>query len=108
MSVDLRGLQTGVTQQLLDHTQIGAPVEQMCSESVPKGMGVGRHRRPAVEDPANVAWAQTVAPLVEKDGLSWAVLPLEGGPGPGGKTMKLVLPPVAPTTTTRFRLRPAR
>ena len=44
MSVDLRGLQAGVTQQFLHHTQVGAPVEEMGGEAVAEGVGVGRDR----------------------------------------------------------------
>ena len=44
MSVDLRGLQAGVTQQFLHHPQVGAPVEEVGGEAVAEGVGVGRDR----------------------------------------------------------------
>ena len=59
MSVDLGGLQTGVTEQFLDDTQVGTAVEQVGGEAVAEGVGVGRNRGPAVEMPPDVAGAQS-------------------------------------------------
>ena len=44
MSVDLCGLQTGVTQQFLHHPEVGTPVEEVGGEAVAEGVGVGGHR----------------------------------------------------------------
>ena len=44
MSVDLRRLQAGVTQQFLHHSQIGSAVEEMGGEAVTEGVRVGRDR----------------------------------------------------------------
>ena len=60
MSVDLRGLQAGVPEQLLDNPQVGATVEQVGGEAVAQGVGMGGHRRPAVEDPPHVTWPETL------------------------------------------------
>ena len=40
MSVDLRGLQAGVPEQFLDHSQIGTIVQQMSGEAVTERVGV--------------------------------------------------------------------
>ena len=48
MSVDLCGLQAGVSQQLLHHPQVGPPVQEVGGEAVAEGVGVGGARRPAV------------------------------------------------------------
>src|SRR5579872_5815241 len=55
MSVDLRGLQTGVSQELLDNSQVRAPVEQVRGEAVAQGVRMGGGRRPPVEDAPDVA-----------------------------------------------------
>ena len=68
MSVDLRGLQTGVAQQLLDHTQVGASIQQVGGEAVAQGMGVGGHRRAPIEDPPDVTGADPAAPAIEEEG----------------------------------------
>ena len=44
MSVDLRGLQTGVTKQFLYHPEVGTTVQQVGGEAVAEGVGVGRYR----------------------------------------------------------------
>ncbi len=61
MSVDLGGLETGVTKQLLDDPEVGAPVEKMGSEGVAESMGVRGHHRPAIEDAPDVAGAEPLA-----------------------------------------------
>ena len=67
MSVDLRGLQTGVAQQFLDDPQVGAPVEQVGGEAVAQGVGVGGHRRAAVQEPPDVPGPEPRAPAVEEE-----------------------------------------
>src|SRR5664279_5802208 len=67
MSVDLRGLQAGMTQQFLHHSEVRAPVQQMGGEAVAEGVGVGRDRRPAVEDPPDVTGSQAVSPPVVEE-----------------------------------------
>jgi hypothetical protein len=66
MSVDLRGLQAGVTEQFLHHPQVGTPVQQVGGEAVAEGVGVGRDRRSTVQDPSHVAGPEPVLPTVEK------------------------------------------
>ena len=41
VSVDLRRLKTGVTEQLLHDPKVGAPVEEMRREGVPERVGMG-------------------------------------------------------------------
>ena len=79
MSVDLCGLQAGVTQQFLHHPQVGAPVQQVGGEAVAEGVGVGGDRRPPVEEPPDVPGAEPLAPPVVEQGSGWAAL---GGPWP--------------------------
>ena len=55
MSVDLRGLQACMPQQLLNSSQVGSAIEQMRGEAVPEGMGMGWRRRPPVEHTPHVA-----------------------------------------------------
>ena len=66
MSVDLRGLQAGVTQQFLHHPEIGATVQEVGGEAVAEGVGVGRDRRSTVQDPSHVAGPEAVLPTVQK------------------------------------------
>ncbi len=82
MSVDLCCLETGVTQQFLHNPQVSAPVQQMGGEAVAERMGVGGHRRPAVEHPPYVPGPEAVAPPVEEQGVDWAFCRAQGGPGP--------------------------
>ncbi len=58
-----------MSEQLLDHTEVGAPIEQMGGVAVPEGMGVCRHRRAPVDDAPHVPRSQAVAPSVEEHGL---------------------------------------
>ena len=51
-----------MAEQLLDDPQVGAAVEQVGGEAVAEGVGVGGHRGAAVEDAADVAGAEAVAP----------------------------------------------
>jgi hypothetical protein len=44
MSVDLGGLETGVTEEFLDDTQVGTTIEQVGGETVPQCVGMGGHR----------------------------------------------------------------
>ena len=85
MSVDLRGLQAGVTQEFLHHTQVGPPVQQVGGEAVTEGVGVGRDRRPAVEEAPHVPRAEPVAPAVEEKGPRPGTPPGHGGPGPASQ-----------------------
>ena len=64
MSVDLRGLEAGMTEEFLHDPQVRTPVEQVRGETVAEGVGVGRDRRTAVEDPPDVPRAQSVTPSV--------------------------------------------
>src|SRR5690606_7698029 len=66
MSVTLGGGQVGVTEQLLDGTEVGATVQQVGGEGVPQGVRVGGSARAVVEDPANVARGEALAPVVEE------------------------------------------
>jgi hypothetical protein len=43
VSVDLRRLQTRVTEELLDNPQVRATVKHVGGEAVAQGMGVGGH-----------------------------------------------------------------
>src|SRR3954471_18254810 len=70
VSVDLRRLQAGMTQELLDRTQIGPPVEQMGGERVAKGVRMrGRGSAPA-EDAADVPRTEPVPSPVHEHGLA--------------------------------------
>ena len=64
--VDLGGLQAGVTEQLLHDPEVGAAVEEVGGEAVAQGVGVGGHRRPAIEDAPNVSRAEAIAASVEE------------------------------------------
>jgi hypothetical protein len=66
MSVDLRGLQTGVSQQFLDDTQVSTPVEEVRGEAVAEGVRVRRNRGPAIDDAPDVAGAQASAAAVQE------------------------------------------
>ena len=50
--------QAGVAQQLLDHPQVGPPVEQVGGVGVAQGVGVGGRGGPAVEDAPDVPRAR--------------------------------------------------
>ena len=69
MSVDLRGLQTGVSQQFLDDSQVSPPVEEVGGEAVAKGVRVGGNRRTAVDHTPDVSGAQACPAAVEEDGV---------------------------------------
>jgi hypothetical protein len=64
MGVALRGRHIGMTEQLLHGAQVGAPIEQMRREGVPKRMRMGRCRRTSIEDSAHIARRETATPLV--------------------------------------------
>ena len=66
MGVALRGRHIGMTEQLLHGAQVGASVEQMRREGVPKRMRMGRCRRPSIEDSAHIARREPTAALVAK------------------------------------------
>src|SRR3954447_17023738 len=80
MSVDLRCLKAGMSEQLLHNSYVGSSVEQMSGEGVAKGVGMGRRRRPVVEDAADVAWSELVAPQVQEHRVGRRVGPLEPAP----------------------------
>ena len=67
VGVDLRGLETGMTEQFLDDSEIRSPIEEMGGEAVAERMRVNRHWRSCVEDPANVSRLQRIPPLVDED-----------------------------------------
>ena len=58
VSVNLRGPYIGVTEQLLDHSQIGASLQKMSSKGMPKCV---RMQGPAVREPVTVTNAANVA-----------------------------------------------
>jgi len=68
VSVDLRRLQARVAEELLDNSQVRATVEQMGGEAVAQGMRVCGYRRPAVDYPSHVSWAQADSRPVEEHG----------------------------------------
>ena len=55
-----------MTQQLLHRPQVGATVEQMGSERVAQGVGMGGIARSTVEDAPHVAGREPATPPVEK------------------------------------------
>ena len=44
MSVDLRGLQTGVSQEFLDDSQVSTPIEEVGGKAVAQCVRVGGNR----------------------------------------------------------------
>ena len=56
VGVALGGGEIGMTEQFLDHPQIRPTVEKMGGESVPEGVGMGRPRSSAIDDPPDIAW----------------------------------------------------
>ena len=71
MSVDLRGLQTGVSQQFLDDSQVSTPVEEMGGEAVAQGVRMRGNWGPAVDHTPDVAGTQACPPPVEEDRVRW-------------------------------------
>ena len=67
MSVTLGGGEVGVTQQLLDRSQVGASVEQVRGEGVTEGVGMGGRGGATVEDAAHVTGCEAVAPVVDEE-----------------------------------------
>ncbi len=70
MGIALGRRHAGVPEQLLDHPQIGSPVEQMGGEAVPQGVGMRRIEGSTIDDPPDVARCQPAPPAVEKHGLA--------------------------------------
>ncbi len=72
MGIDLRRGQRGVTQDLLDATQVGAALEQMGGHGVPESVWskIGRPRNPAdsgMDDPSGHPGVEPTAALTQKD-----------------------------------------
>src|SRR5690242_14191518 len=77
MSVDLRGLQAGMSEKFLDDPDVGSPVEEMGGEGVAQGVGVGGRRGAVVEDAPDVPGPEPVAPQIEEYGVRGRMRPLE-------------------------------
>jgi hypothetical protein len=74
VSVDLGGLQAGVTEEFLHHPQVSPAIEQMGGKAVPEGVGVGGSVRPAIEQAPDVSRPEGATLAIEKegvDGLTW-------------------------------------
>jgi hypothetical protein len=83
VSVNLGRLQAGVPQQLLDHSEIGAAVEQVGGKAVTEGVRMGGRKCPPVEHAAHVTGTEPTAPAVDKEGFGWRVSRDQIGPASG-------------------------
>ena len=62
-----------MAEQLLDDAQVGSSVEEVRRHRVTQRMRVGGHRRPPVDDAADVARPEPERPAVQEDGTGRAV-----------------------------------
>ena len=69
VSVQLGGGKVAVPQKFLHRTEVGAPVEEVGGVGVAQGVGVGRTRRPAVQDAPDVSGREAFSTLVEEEGV---------------------------------------
>jgi len=78
MRVDLGCGEVRVTEKLLHDPEIGPTFEQVRSVGVPEDVwvqGVPIGHRKSVDDAPGVPWGQALPPLIEEDGVRWAVGP---------------------------------
>ena len=83
MGVHLRGLQTRVAEKLLHDAKVGAAVEQVGGKAVTKGVGMRRRPAPAVDDAADIAWAEATSSPVQEQGVGRASRRRHGAAAPG-------------------------
>jgi hypothetical protein len=71
MSVDLRGLQTRMSEQFLHHPQISAAIEEVGGEAVPQCVRMGRHGRTSIYDAPHITRSEAVATLIIEERTPW-------------------------------------
>ena len=67
VGVDLRGGDIGVPQKLLNRSEVGATIEEMCRKRVAQSVRMCRCRASPIEDPPNIARSEPMTALIGEE-----------------------------------------